>query len=338
MKLRVGLVGLGNAWEKRYRPALSAMPDRFEVRAVCESIGHRAGLVAAEFGATTTNGFRCLAQREDIDAVLLLSGGWCGPLPVLAVCDAGKAVYFGSGLDLTPQQFQILKQRVEEAGVAFAAELPRRLAPATLRLKELIATTLGAPQLIFCHQNLSPGNEDRRLSQPETSRSAEHELVELVDWCCYVVGRRPKWVTGLSHRPNSNSSETDYSAISLDFSDGDLPGSGPVAQIGCGRYIPAGWHEAVAYRPQASMQVSCAGGMAFVDLPSTLVWFDEAGRHQESLESERPIGEQLLLRFHRAITSLVIKMADLDDARSAAAIARDAELSHREGRRIVVSP
>jgi len=337
VKLRVGLVGLGGAWEKRYRPALSAMADRFEVRAVCESVGHRAALVAAEFGATATDGFRCLARREDIDAVLLLSCGWCGPLPVLAACDAGKAVYFGSGLDLEPRQFQILKQRVEESGIAFAAELPRRLAPATLRLKELIATTLGAPELIFCYQNLSADKPDHGLSRPGTSRSAEHELVELVDWCCYVVGRRPNWVTGLSHRTNPSASDPDYRAMSLDFSDGDLPGSGPLAQIGCGRYIPADWHEAVGYRPQASMQVSCADGVAFVDLPSTLVWFDEAGRHQESLESERPVGEQLLLRFHRAITSLVTKTADLDDARSAAAIAREAEVSHREGRRMVVA-
>ena len=341
MKLRVGLVGLGNVWEKRYRPALSAMTDRFEVRAVCEDIGHRAGLVAAEFGATATDGFRCLARREDIDAVLLLSCGWCGTLPVLAACDAGKAVYFGSGLDLDPRQFQILKQRVEESGIAFAAELPRRLAPATLRLKELIATTLGAPELIFCHQNLWADKPDLGLSRSATARSAtarsaEHELVELVDWCCYVVGRRPNWVTGLSHRPDPSASEPDYWAISLDFSDGDLPGSGPVAQIGCGRYIPPGWREAVGYRSQASMQVSCAGGVAFVDLPSTLVWFDEAGRHQELFESERPVGEQLLLRFHRAITSLVIETADLDDVRAAAAISRDAEVSHREGRRMVV--
>ena len=337
MKLRVGLVGLGGAWENRYRPALSAMTDRFEVRAVCECIGHRAGLVATEFGATTTNGFRCLARREDIDAVLMLSSGWCGSLPVFAACDAGKAVYFGSGLDLDPRQFQMLTQRVEKSGIAFVTELPRRLAPATLRLKELIATTLGAPKLIFCHQNLSADEPDHSRPRPGASRSAEHELVELVDWCCYVVGHRPNWVTGLSHRPNPSPSKPDYREISLDFSNGDLPGSGPVAQIGCGRYIPAGWHEAVGYRSQASMQVSCAGGVAYVDLPSTLVWFDAAGRHQESLDSERPVGEQLLLRFHRAITSLVSKTTDLDDARRAAAIAREAEVSHREGRRIVVS-
>ena len=333
MKLRVGIVGLGNAWEKRYRPALSTMTDRFEVRAVCESIGLRAGLVAAGFDATTSDGFRCLVRREDIDAILLLAAGWCGPLPALAACDAGKAIYFGSGLDLDSQESRMLRERVEAAGVSFVAEFPRRLAPATLRLKELIATALGPPRLIFCHQDLSADQNDHGPSRPGTSRSASHQLVELVDWCCYVIGRRPSWVTGLSHRPDPSSPESDYRAMSLDFSGGDQPGLGPVAQIGCGSYIPADWHEAVGYRRQASMRVSCARGVAFVDLPSTLVWFDEAGRHQESLQSERPVGEQLLLRFHRAVTSLVTKMADLDDACRAATIVREAEVSHREGRR-----
>ena len=41
MKLRVGLIGLGNAWEHRHRPALRALSDRYEVRAVCEEIPMR---------------------------------------------------------------------------------------------------------------------------------------------------------------------------------------------------------------------------------------------------------------------------------------------------------
>ena len=82
------------------------------------------------------------------------------------------------------------------------------------------------------------------------------------------------------------------------------------------------------------MQVSCEYGIAFVDLPSTLVWFDEAGRHQESLESERPVGEQLLCQFHRAVTSLVRKTCDLEDAYRALCIVRQARRSHEQGRRI----
>jgi len=71
MRLRLGLVGLGDAREKRHGPALRALADRFEVRAVCDRAGHRAKLAAAEFDATSVDGFQTLVYRSDIDALLL---------------------------------------------------------------------------------------------------------------------------------------------------------------------------------------------------------------------------------------------------------------------------
>ncbi len=334
MKLRVGLVGLGDAWQQRHAPALRALADRFEVRAVCEQVGHRAEQAAADFGAAAVDGYRALAQREDIDAVLILSPQWYGSLPILAACELGKAVYCVAGLDLEPDEAQRVKRRVEESGVAFVAEFPRRHAPATLRLKELIATRLGAPRLLFCHQRAaSPAPNNCRPSW-SPSDSARRDMIEMVDWCRYVVDQRPTSVTGLMHADARSPSEEDYQMMSLDFSEAGRPGSGAVAQISCGRYVPAGWNEAITYRPLASLQVSCQHGVAFVDLPSTLIWFDEAGRHLESLESERPVGEQLLTQFHRAVTSLLRNARDLEDAYRALTIVQQARRSHREGRRL----
>ncbi|MGD0900734.1 MAG: Gfo/Idh/MocA family oxidoreductase, partial [Thermoguttaceae bacterium] len=89
MKLRVGLVGLGEVWHQRHAPALRMLADRFEVRAVCDQVGHRAQQAAQEFGAAAVDGFRILARREDIDAVLILAPQWYGALPILAACEAG---------------------------------------------------------------------------------------------------------------------------------------------------------------------------------------------------------------------------------------------------------
>ncbi len=336
MKLRVGLVGLGDAWQQRHAPALRALADRFEVRAICEQVGHRAEQAAAEFAAAAVDGYRALARREDIDAVLILSPQWYGSLPILAACESGKAVYCAAGLDLEPEEAQLVKQRVEQSGVAFMAEFPRRQAPATQRLKELIATRLGAPRLLFCHLRApsQTGNDYRPGCSPH--HSALRDMIELVDWCRYVVDKQPTWVTGLTHPGDRSPGEEDYQMMSLDFSEADRPGTGPVAQISRGRYFPAGWHEAITYRPQAALQVSCENGIAFVDLPSSLIWFDEAGRHLESLESERPVGEQLLTQFHRAVTSLIRKTCDLEDAYQALTIVQQARRSHREGRRIAL--
>src|SRR5258705_997577 len=100
MKLRVGIVGLGQAWETRHRPALRALSDRFEVRAVCCEVAHLAEKVAHEFSAQEVDGFRALASREDVDVVLILAPEWYGPLPVFAACDNGKSVYCGAALDI----------------------------------------------------------------------------------------------------------------------------------------------------------------------------------------------------------------------------------------------
>lgn len=333
MKLRVGLVGLGDAWEQRYRGALRSLADRFEVRAVYDQIGHRAAQAASELNAAAVDGFRELTAREDVDAVLMLASQWYGALPIFAACDAGKAVYCASGLDFTPDEAQLVKRRVDDSGIAFMAEFPRRHAPATVRLKELIATELGTPRLLFCHQRSIARARTPQLASARRL-GAIRELVELVDWCCYVVGWAPTAVTGLMHRRDCEQPEEDYQMMSLDFSEPKHPGTGPVAQISCGRYIPARWTEAITYRPLASLQVSCDRGIAFVDLPATVVWFDEAGRHQESLDSERPVGEQLLTQFYRGVTSLVRKTSDLEEAYRALWVVDQARRSHSEGRRI----
>ncbi|MCA9184922.1 MAG: Gfo/Idh/MocA family oxidoreductase [Pirellulaceae bacterium] len=337
MKIRVGLVGLGQAWEKRHRPALRALGDRFEVRAICEEVALRAQHAARDFGAAQVDGFRALAQRDDIDAILMLTPQWFGPLPILAACDAGKAVYCAAAMDLEPDRAREIKDRVEEAGIAFMAEFPRRHAPATLRLKELIATRLGAPRLIFCHRRMTVSSTN---GIPVRSRWQSHpvvrDLTELVDWCRYIVGSEPTSVFGVCHRRCAESPESDYEMMSLDFSGPAGPGTGPLAHISCGHYMPTEWREATSYRPPAGVQVACEHGVAFVDLPTTVVWFDEAGRHQESLESERPVGEQLLSQFYRAVTSLVRKTSDLEDAYRALQVVTTARKCYEEGRRLSV--
>ena len=332
MKLRVGLVGLGNDWDSRYRPALNALSDRFEVRAVCEEVAHLAESAARQFSAVAVDGYQAMLRRDDIDALLMLAPQWYGALPILAACDAGKSVYCATSLVTDPAQATLIKERVERSGVAFMAEFPRRHAPATLRLKELIATSLGPPRLLFCHHRLLiDENGSRRL--PPWQQQMNFVLMELVDWCHYVMQREPKSVMGTRHC-NAPEGDADYVAMSVDFSDDEPPGFGPLAQISCGHYMPRNWHEAVSFRPPAHLQVRCENGIAFIDLPTSITWFDEAGRHHESLDSERPVGEQLLLRFHRSVTSLVRNLSDLGDAYRAIQVVLASQQSAAEGQRV----
>jgi hypothetical protein len=80
--------------------------------------------------------------------------------------------------------------------------------------------------------------------------------------------------------------------------------------------------------------VCCERGVAFIDLPANLVWFDAAGRHMESLDSERPVGERLLMHFYRAVTSLLRKTDDVEDAYRALSIVLSSRKSFDTGQRI----
>jgi predicted dehydrogenase len=335
MKLRVGIVGLGDAWHTRHRPALLALGDRFEVRAVCDEVAVRGEQAAGEFGAEHVDGFRALIAREDIEAVLILSPQWFGALPILASCEAGKAIYCASPLELPSEQADRIRGRVRDSGVAFIAEFPRRHAPATIRLKELIATRLGPPRLLFCHHRAVVKNGDQD-GRDGASITVLQPLLELVDWCRYVMDAEPTSVMGVVHHAAGQDDSRDYQMMNLDFS---LPGQaseGPMAQISCGHYMPSTWIEAVGFRPPAALQVVCEHGVAFVDLPHTLVWFDQAGRHMEALDQERPVGEQLLSLFHRTVTSLVRQTASLEDSFRTLAVVRSAEESARTGSRVTL--
>ncbi|MGB7347292.1 MAG: Gfo/Idh/MocA family oxidoreductase [Pirellulaceae bacterium] len=347
MKLRIGLIGLGDAWQTRHRPALRVLQDRFDVRAVFSTISKLAENSAAEFQADPVDGYRALVSRADIDAVLILERSWLGWLPVLAACESGKAVYWAGDLDFDPYQDEEVRQKIDASGVAFMTEFPRRFAPATLRLKELIATRLGPPKLIFCHRRLQlPENPTTRTDN--SFNLVEQELVELVDWCRYVVGREPREVSCVSHAnptqfavdgegrlDDAAETASDYQCLSLQYpAESGL--SSVTAQISCGSYMPRTWPEAVNFRPPAAMQICCQRGVAFIDLPSTITWFDDAGRHMESLDTESPVGEQLLTQFHRAVTSLVRNLGDLNDAYRAATILAAARESARCGKRISI--
>lgn len=204
------------------------------------------------------------------------------------------------------------------------AELPRRQSPATLRLKELIATDLGAPSLIFCHQRRRTG----KLSvSPQVE--AETTLSEQVDWCCYVMDSEVVGVRAAEHR--NASGELDYRSLTLDFAD-----QGKQAHVSYGEYISPQWPEAVSFRPPADLQVCCEHGVAFVDLPARVTWFDEAGRHHESLDNDRPVGEQLLNMFHRSVTSLVRRTSGLDDAYRALKVLEAARESAQQNCRIAI--
>ena len=103
MRLRVGLIGLGDAWQARLRPALRALADRFEVRAICDQVRHRAEQAAAEFQAEAVDGYHAWSARRH-----RRRDGAFGPMVRIAADPGGlrsrKAIYCASAWTWTPRR------------------------------------------------------------------------------------------------------------------------------------------------------------------------------------------------------------------------------------------
>ena len=116
MKLRVGLIGLGDAWQKRHAPAYARWPIVSRSAPFASRCGIGPSRPPTSSAPRPSTAIGRLTRREDIDAVLMLSPQWYGALPILAACEAGKAVYCAAGLDLDAEEAQAIKRRVERGG------------------------------------------------------------------------------------------------------------------------------------------------------------------------------------------------------------------------------
>ena len=91
--MRLGVVGLGRAWETRYQPALAALRDRVEIAAVYDQVARRAEIVARQVGCRAAAGLVDLVDGPDVDAVALLAPQWFGAHPIELAARLGKPVY-----------------------------------------------------------------------------------------------------------------------------------------------------------------------------------------------------------------------------------------------------
>ena len=183
----------------------------------------------------------------------------------------------------------------------------------TLRLKELIATRLGSSyKLLFCHRPALSSRAARlagRAGRHIARHSMSGEMVELVGLVpirgpvhtrCLLVFEHTCTTGRSDGRPTYPDDEPRLLP--------PRPGSWAraIAQISS-RPLHAGLLARGGRLPSAGRPASgCERGSPLSTLPSTLVWFDGAGRHMESLDSERPVGERLR-RSLTAVTELCMQ-------------------------------
>jgi predicted dehydrogenase len=337
VRLRVGVIGLGRLWEARHKPALARLRDRFEVTAVYDQVHRRAEVEAAQHGCAAVEGLSALVGRPDVDVIYLMTPQWFGLHPVELACDARKPVYCALPLAGSLDELWRLAQRIEASGILFMPEFARRFYPATLRLKELLATTLGAPRLIVGHTRLF-GFDRYGHPGPTTQMTPAPLLIDpgsfLLDWCCFLFQGEPVGLQGCesSVLPDADDAATsgpDFESFIAEFE------GGGVAQISFGRYHRTAWGDATRFLPPPGFQVYAERGAAWVELPDRIQWSDAGGTHEERLPLEPTVGDVLNDQFHRLVRGDHSLAPTVRDALTAALRVAEIRRSQQEGRKIV---
>jgi predicted dehydrogenase len=302
VRLRVGVIGLGRLWETRHRPSLARLTDRFRVTAVYDQVHRRAELEAAQLGCAASEGLAALVDRPDVDVIYLLSRQWFGLHPVALACEAGKPVYCALPLANDLAELEMLAPLIERSGIAFMPEFARRCYPATLRLKELLATQLGEPRLIVGHSRLF-GFDRYAVPGPATQIAPAPLLIDpgsyLLDWSNFIFQAPPSSVQGFACQvlPTSSASakEPDFESFVATF-----PG-GASSHISYSRYHRGPWSDASRFLPAPGFQVFAERGVAWLEMPERIQWSHASAIHEERLPLEPTVGDILNDHFHRLV-------------------------------------
>jgi predicted dehydrogenase len=332
-RLRVGVVGLGRLWEARHKPALAKLRDRFAVVAVYDQVARRAEIEAAALGCRAAEGLVELIERDDVDAVYLLTPQWFGLHPIELACAAGKPIYCALPIDSDAEDMDRVDALVRASGVPFMPEFARRFYPTSIRLRELLATTLGAPRLVVGQGRLF-GFDRYGQPGPSTQIAPASLMVDpgsyLIDWCRFVFGSEPLTAQGWAGTvlPSGDSAEVDYLSYLLEF------GGGAAAQVSTGRYHRGVWGEATRFLPLPGLQVFAERGVAWLEMPDRIQWNDATGVHDERLPLDPSVGELLNAHFHRLVRGGEPLAPSWDDAVAVARLIGLVRRSASEGRRI----
>jgi len=182
--IKAGIIGLGPVWEARYCPALDALTGKVKVAAIYDAVEERAKHAAKRFDAQTAQGVLSLSRRRDLDACLILGKDWTN-LPALKfLCEARKPAYIAGSLGHEIPTVGEIHLLALSEGLTFMPEFARRYTPATVRLRELIATRLGKADRILCDARLPlPSRRDYVPGQADY----EDFLIGLFDWCLHIL-------------------------------------------------------------------------------------------------------------------------------------------------------
>jgi predicted dehydrogenase len=298
--LRVGVIGLGPRWQKRYRPALLALRERFQISALCDQVQERAVLESRRLGGTAVAGPVEMVERHDTDAVLLIDPQWYRLWPLEAACRRGKPVFCADSLERDDAHADALCRQVRDARLPVMMALAHRYTPAAMQVQEILDQRGARPRLVICAVTQPPGRP----------AGLSPGAVALLDWCATLLQGTPTHV------------------LAAGLANGEL--TTHVLRYEDGRAIQINHYGAPGLRRSVSLRVITDRGTAVVRPRHRVCWSDAAGQLLVPRKKQPPREQLLLEQFHAAVSAGRPPVPDLAHAHRLLAWWRLALRSYQE--------
>jgi predicted dehydrogenase len=325
--VNVGIIGLGAAWDSRYRPALASLAHRIRVCAVYDTVAYRAEQVALEFSAVPFEGVRALVNHSEVRGILFLDGGWHAAESLAFLCSSRKPAFVAGSMGSDAARVARFRARSTAEGATIMPEFSRRYTPATSRLQELMATRLGNPQRLVIDAMLPDSESSEFLPGQKTTIDY---LVGLFDWCRYVLRTAP---VALHSRPLDANGAGDRPGrtITVEFAKRRSGGESPTAELRLHAPQAAKQPKTTGFANSPTYEIHCEHGRAVIGKSDAIEWEADCGQMQESLTSDRSEFEVMLDHFCRRVAGGLIPVADIVDVCQCLHLAYAAEQSLAQG-------
>lgn len=132
-RLRVGIVGCGEATQILHLPSLFQLQNKFEVRAICDVSGNVMSAVGNQWGITArVVDYQDLVRRDDVDVVLIANPNPYHFPVALAAIESGKHVLVEKPMCYSVEEANTIGERAQAAGVVVQVGYMRRYSPSFL--------------------------------------------------------------------------------------------------------------------------------------------------------------------------------------------------------------
>lgn len=296
----IGVVGLGQRWQKRYRSAVLKLPELFRIVGVCDQIAQIAAKEARELQCGRAAGIVELLRHTDVQALLLADSQWHGLWSCIKAMEFGKPILCG----VLPGNFDGNEYGLEAVNLADAPllfDLPMSRSPLIVAARDLITSHIGKPSIILC-----------TILEQTHDANHSHEVVSLqyFDLCLKLVQDVPRRVqaTGLA--------DGSLMTVLIELSDNCA-----IQLVRC----------ASKNRPSCRMQILADKGTAWVDFPNRIRWTTKSAGREKILKKKKDSAQELLKEFHQRITSGGVRDNPMAEVVRALQIQQLARRSWKEG-------